>query len=30
MGIKVTHVYKNMKEKLLRTNAAVWFNKLCI
>jgi len=22
--------YKNTKEKLLKTNAAIWFNKMCI
>jgi hypothetical protein len=26
---KVTHTYKNTKENLYRTNAAIWFNKLC-
>ena len=24
------HQYKNIKQKLLKTNAAVWFNKICI
>jgi hypothetical protein len=26
---KLTHTYKNTKENLHRTNAAIWFNKLC-
>jgi len=26
---KVTHTYKNTKENLHRTKAAIWFNKLC-
>jgi hypothetical protein len=26
---KVTNAYKNTKEKLHRTNATIWFNKLC-
>ena len=26
---KVCNVYKNTKLKLLKTNAAIWFNKLC-
>jgi hypothetical protein len=25
----VTHTYKNMKEKLHRTNATNWFNRIC-
>ena len=26
---KTYHQYKNTKEKLLKTNAAIWFNKMC-
>jgi hypothetical protein len=26
---KAVHLYKNTKEKLLKTIAAVWFNKMC-
>ena len=27
---KVVHLYKNTKEKLLKTNRSVWINKMCI
>jgi len=27
--VKVTKAYNNTKEKLHRTNVAIWFNKLC-
>lgn len=27
--VRVTHANKNTKDKLHRTNVAVWFNKLC-
>ena len=26
---KLIHKYRNIKEKLLRTNASIWFNKIC-
>jgi hypothetical protein len=26
---KLQNIYKNTKLKLLKTNAAVWFNKMC-
>jgi hypothetical protein len=26
---KTTYSYKNTKQKLHRTNAAIWFNKMC-
>jgi hypothetical protein len=26
---RIIHHYKNTKEKLLKTNALVWFNKMC-
>ena len=26
---KVCNIYKNTKLKLLKTNAAIWFNKMC-
>jgi len=26
---KIVHTYENKKEKLHRTNAAIWFNKVC-
>jgi len=26
---KIFNLYKNTKDKLLRTNAAFWYNKLC-
>ena len=26
---KDTHLYKNTKEKLYKTRAAIWYNKLC-
>ena len=26
---KVCNIYKNSKLKLLKTNAAIWFNKVC-
>jgi hypothetical protein len=26
---KVIHSFTNIKKKLLKTNAAIWFNKLC-
>lgn len=26
---RIVHNYKNIKEKLLKTNATVWFNKIC-
>jgi hypothetical protein len=26
---KIYNHYKNKKEKLLKTNAAIWFNKMC-
>jgi hypothetical protein len=25
----ITHTYKNMKEKLHRTSATIWFNRIC-
>jgi len=27
--VKVTNAYNNTKEKLHRTNVAMWFNKIC-
>jgi hypothetical protein len=26
---KLMNIYKNTKVKLLKTNAAIWFNKIC-
>jgi len=26
---EIVHHYKNTREKLLQTNAAIWFNKVC-
>jgi hypothetical protein len=26
---RIIHHYKNSKEKLLKTNAEIWFNKMC-
>jgi len=26
---EIIHHYKNTREKLLQTNAAIWFNKMC-
>jgi hypothetical protein len=26
---RVSYNYKNMKQKLLKTNSAIWFNKVC-
>jgi len=26
---KLTYQYKNIKRKLYRTNAAIWYNKIC-
>jgi hypothetical protein len=26
---RMTYAYENTKEKLLETNAAIWFNKMC-
>jgi len=26
---KIIHAYENTKQKLRRTNAAIWFNKVC-
>jgi hypothetical protein len=26
---RVSHNYKNIKEKLRKTNPAIWFNKIC-
>ena len=27
--VRIIHLHKNTKQKLLKTNAAIWFNKMC-